>query len=139
METALYVWDSEQSRPKARSVTVHNVKLETNELGQRSLIGEVLNDSAGDLNWIRIEFMLYDKNSLVSAVTSDSHFNLHAGTTWAFRAPVFTREAIHASLPIFSCEHGQISHMDNFDCEFILSRELTGTGRNLGAKPLPQG
>ena len=139
METALYAWDIEQPHPKDRSVTVQNVKLETNDLGQRTLVGEVVNDSAGDLNWIRIEFMLYDKTSLLTAVTSDSHFNLLAGTTWAFRAPVFHKEAIHASLPIFSCEHGKVSHADNFECDFVPWRETAGTRQSIGANPPRQG
>lgn len=139
METALYPWDIEQHHQKERSVTVRNVKVETNELGQRSLVGEVVNDSAGNLNWIRIEFMLYDNTSLLAAVTSDSHFNLLAGATWAFHAPVFNREATHASLPIFSCEHGKISHADNFECEFIPWRETSGARQSPTTKPSPQG
>jgi len=119
METILYAPDTGQPFPKERRVTVENIRLEITDLGLRYLVGEVVNASAGRLNWIRIQFFVFDKNSMMTGATSDSHLNFGAGQTWNFRAPVFNKEAVQASVPDFYCEHGKISHMDNFDCDFV--------------------
>jgi hypothetical protein len=82
--------------------------------------------------------MLYDKNSLVAAVTSDSHLNFFVGQTWSFRAPVFNQEAVRASTPIFSCEHGKLPHRDDFQCDFIVSTD-SFAAKPISVTPQPQG
>lgn len=119
METLLYTTEVAPPYPKERSVTVQNVKLEIAKFGVRYLVGEVVNDCAGDLDWIRVELALYNETSFSVGTASDSNINFRTGTTWRFRAYIPAKDATHAALPVFSCEYGKILFVENFNCDFV--------------------
>jgi hypothetical protein len=75
----------------------------------RHLGGVVVNHSNKNLSWVRIEFILYNKQGGPIGTTSDCLIGVSAGKAWKFKAPVVQAEAMGASEPILSCEYGRVS------------------------------
>ena len=90
------------------ALTCSEVLWEVSPLGLRKLRGVVENHAPKDLDWVRIEFILYNGLALPVGSTSDCQINFRSGKRWAFHAPVCQKDAVRASEPMLSCEYGRI-------------------------------
>ncbi len=112
METVLFIPGLEPPYAEERYVLEpREISWSTNELGVRTLVGVVENCSQQDLDWVRVEFILYDKASVPVGTTSDSLLKFPARKLWKFRAPVAQRDADRSSTPLLSCEYGRVSRV----------------------------
>ncbi len=109
METVLFIpglpapYPEDQYRLESRDI-VWGIS----QFGGRQLAGTVLNRSIKNLDWVRVEFILYNKLNLPVGSTSDSLISFGFQQTWAFKAPVMQADAIRASEPLLSCEYGRV-------------------------------
>jgi len=109
METVLFIPGleapySEEQYPLA----MKEFRWSNSDLGIRHLEGIVENKSARRLDWVRIEFILYNRPNCPVGTTSDCWTDLPPGENWKFRAPVSQADAQHASEPLLSCEYGRV-------------------------------
>ena len=81
----------------------------TNQFGVRHLTGVVVNKSLKNFDWVRIEFILFNKAGLPVGSTSDCLLNFGAQKSWKFRAPVSQPEVLRASQGLLSCEYGRVN------------------------------
>ena len=109
METVLFIpglsapYPQEQYSLQVREFTWSDA------IGGRQLGGVVVNSSSKNLDWVRIEFILYNQAGLPIGSTSDCQINFESNGIWKFAAPVHQPEATRASEPILSCEYGRVS------------------------------
>lgn len=112
METVLFIpglgapYAEEQYALQTREVS-----WSTNEFGVRLLCGVAINNSTKNLDWVRIEFILYNKQGIPVGTTSDCKINFPCGESWKFQAPVNQIEAVHASEALLSCEYGRVTRL----------------------------
>ena len=108
METVLHYpeADSPYSADKFR-VEIRRMDWSVNELGFRCICGEVANRSTGSLDWVRVEFTLFDGAGNSVGVVSDSMTGLAPESHWKFKVPVHNPLVVRASLPVFSSEYGK--------------------------------
>jgi len=112
METVLFIpglgapYSEEQYRLDTREIG-----WATNQFGVRHVAGIVMNHSAKDLDWVRIEFILYSKAGLPVGSTSDCLLKFAPQKSWKFQAPVSQEEAVRLSEPLLSCEYGRVSKL----------------------------
>ena len=110
METILFIpglpapYPEEQYRLEFREI-----QWSTAEFGGRILTGTVFNSSTKNLDWVRIEFILYTEQGLPVGSTSDSMIQFGSQQSWRFKAPVMQVEAARASEPLLSCEYGRVA------------------------------
>jgi len=110
METVLYL--PEAGRPYALdkyAVEIRKIRWEVSQLGFRRIAGEVVNSTPSDLDWVRIEFILFNQVETAVGLTSDCLIGYQSGAVWKFRAPVFEDQAVRASLPSLSTEFGKVA------------------------------
>lgn len=100
---------------RKRSVPIEKYPVEPAHLhwqpglfGVRYIMGDVTNRSAGDLDWVKVEFELYNDADDLLGSTSDHLRGFGAGRTWAFKAPVLKHAASRALLMDVTCEYGSI-------------------------------
>jgi hypothetical protein len=109
METVLFIpglqppYPSDQFRLEAR-----DCRWSSNQFGTRHVAGAVENKSAKHLDWVRVEFILYDRAGLPVGSTSDCLMGFAPGALWKFQTAVSQLEAVHISEPILSCEYGRV-------------------------------
>ena len=110
METILFIPGLQSPYPEHRySLQADEISWIQNQFGLRKISGFVTNKSGQFLDWVRVEFILYNKDGLPIGMTSDCLISLSAQSTWNFNAPVSQPEAAKASEPLLSCEYGRIS------------------------------
>ncbi len=118
METVLYLPEASRPYPLDKyAVEIRKIRWEVSQLGFRRIAGEVVNSTPSDLDWVRIEFILFNQvetvlfNQVETAVglTSDCLIGYQSGAVWKFRAPVFEDQAVRASLPSLSTEFGKVA------------------------------
>jgi|ERR1051325_3846744 hypothetical protein len=110
METVLHLPDAPAPYPPYKyALEVERIGWEMSELGFRCITGEVVNYSQSNLDWVRIEFILFDEAEAAIGLASDCLLEFRAGLTWKFRAPVFEKNVARASRPMLSTEFGKIS------------------------------
>jgi hypothetical protein len=80
------------------------------QFGIRYLVGEVASQSSAELDWVKIEFKLYNHLDVQVGSASDHLRGFGAGSTWSFQAPIFSKDASHALLADVTCEYGSIYH-----------------------------
>ena len=80
-----------------------------NQFGVRQLTGVVVNQSLKNLDWVRIEFILFNNSGLPVGSTSDCLLNFSAQKSWKFHAPVCQPDASRYSQALVSCEYGRIN------------------------------
>jgi len=112
METVLFIpglgapYAEEQYALHTREVS-----WSTNQFGVRHLCGVVINNSTKNLDWVRIEFILYNKQGIPVGTTSDCKINFPSGESWKFQAPVNQVEAVHSSEALLTCEYGRVTRL----------------------------
>jgi hypothetical protein len=110
METILFIpgltapYTEDQYALMAREVS-----WTTNEFGVRHLSGVVINNSSKNLDWVRIEFILHNKQNLPVGTTSDCRIDFPSGESWKFFAPVSQPEVVASSEVLLSCEYGRVT------------------------------
>ena len=110
METILFIPGLQSPYPEERySLQTSSIAWAQNEFGLRRLTGNILNSSGQYLDWIRVEFILYNSQGLPIGMTSDCLISFSAQAIWNFNAPISQGEATKASQPILSCEYGRIT------------------------------
>jgi len=62
-------------------------------------------------DWVRIEFILYNKHGVPVGTTSDCKIGFPSGESWKFQAPVNQLEAVHCSEGLLSCEYGRVTRI----------------------------
>ena len=109
METVLFIPGLQPPYPEFQSVLeVKEIRWAKNRFGVRHLEGLIENKSAKHLDWIRIEFILYERLGCPVGTTSDCLISVPPGKVWKFQAPVSQAEALQASEPLLSCEYGRV-------------------------------
>jgi hypothetical protein len=120
METVLFIPGLQPPYEEERyALETREVVWTKNEFGVRTLMGVVENCSMRDLDWVRIEFILYDRSSVPVGTTSDCLLKFSARKLWKFRAPIAQSDVERASEGLLSCEYGRVTRS-----------KLTGLGRN---------
>lgn len=109
METVLHEPEADQPYPtNDLKLEIRNVTWGVSELGFRCIVGQVVNKSTTDLDWVRVEFSLYNGMGTQVGTTSDSLANFRVGASWKFKAPVFNLDVVRGSMPVFTTEYGRI-------------------------------
>jgi hypothetical protein len=112
METVIFVPGGETPYPENEYfLQATNIGWSKHSLGFRNVIGTVVNNSQKDLDWVRIEFTLVNRESLPIGSTSDCLLEFPVNGVWRFHAPVFQSEAVGVGAPLISCEYGKISQL----------------------------
>jgi len=93
------------------AIQTREVNWSTNQLGVRHLCGVAINNSNKNLDWVRIEFILYNQQGLPVGTTSDCKISFPSGESWKFQAPVNQVEALNSSEALLSCEYGRITRL----------------------------
>src|SRR6267378_47974 len=93
------------------SIQTREAGWSTNEFGVRHLRGIAINNSTKNLDWVRIEFILYNKHGVPVGTTSDCKIGFPSGESWKFQAPVNQLEAVHCSEGLLSCEYGRVTRI----------------------------
>ena len=110
METVLYLPEASRPYPLDKyAVEIRKIRWEVSQLGFRCIAGEVVNSTPSDLDWVRIEFILFNQVETAVGLTSDCLIGYQSGAVWKFRAPVFEDEVVRASLPSLSTEFGKVA------------------------------
>ena len=110
METVLFIPGLPGPYPEERyRVEVREVEWVKNQFGLRYLAGVVMSRTPRHLDWVRIEFILYNDQGLPVGSTSECHTDLDANGLWKFQTPVSQVEAVKVSEPLVSCEYGRIT------------------------------
>ena len=110
METVLFIpglsapYTEDQYALQSRDLT-----WSTNQFGVRHLCGVVVNNSPKNLDWVRIECILYNNQNLPVGTTSDCRINFPSGESWKFQAPVNQVDAVRSSEVLLSCEYGRVT------------------------------
>ena len=108
METVLHLPDQRPPyQPDRFALRVKRFEWETCPSGVRYLVGEMVNQSSYELDWTKIEFILYGSGDAPVGMASDSLKRFQPGETWKFRAPVFQKTAVRAALRTVCCEFGK--------------------------------
>jgi hypothetical protein len=111
METVLFIPGLQPPYSEFQSVLeAKDIRWAKNPLGMRYLEGLVENKSAKHLDWIRVEFILYNRLGVPVGTTSDCLISVPPGKVWKLQAAVSQPDALQASEPLLSCEYGRI-HM----------------------------
>lgn len=109
METVIFTSGSELPYPAEQFVLkAVNIRWFKNPLSFRNIIGEVQNTSNKDLDWVRIEFALVNREAVPVGIASDCRIGLQANEIWRFSAPVFQADAVGVGAPLISCEFGRL-------------------------------
>ncbi len=93
------------------AIQTREMSWSTNEFGVRHLRGVAINNSTKNLDWVRIEFILYNNQGLPVGTTSDCKISFPSGESWKFQAPVNQLEAVHSSEALLSCEYGRVTRI----------------------------
>jgi hypothetical protein len=110
METVLFIPGLSAPYPEDQYLLqVREVVWGDTQFGGRQIGGVVVNSSAKNLDWVRVEFILYNQAGLPIGSTSDCLITLASQAVWKFAVPVHQPEAVRASEPLLSCEYGRIS------------------------------
>jgi hypothetical protein len=110
METVLFVPGAELPYPREEFfLQATNVGWSKHVLGFRNVVGAVVNTSNKDLDWVRIEFTLVNRQAIPVGSTSDCLITFPVNGIWRFHAPVFQLDAVGVGAPLLSCEYGKIS------------------------------
>src|SRR5947207_2980013 len=98
METVLFIPGLGAPYPPALYVLeARQIHWTRSQFGVRLLEGMVENKSDRDLDWVRIEFILYNQDGLPVGCTSDCLMNFSATGVWRFQAPISQPEAVKTS------------------------------------------
>src|SRR5258708_3202395 len=110
METVLFIPGLAGPYPEERyHVEAREVEWKSSDFGPRSLAGVVMSKTQRNLDWVRVEFILYDHQGLPIGSTSECRTSFGPNDLWKFQAPVAQSEAVKASDPLLSCEYGRVS------------------------------
>src|SRR5260221_682622 len=93
------------------AIQTREVNWSSNQFGVRNLCGVAINNSTKNLDWVRIEFILYNSQGLPVGTTSDCKVSFPSGESWKFQAPVNQVDAAHASEALLSCEYGRVTRI----------------------------
>lgn len=111
METLLDGKYSPRSLPAEKyTMEIRNLRWQPGQFGIRYIIGEVAGRSGVDLEWVKIEFKIYNSLDVHVGSASDHLRVFGTGRIWQFKAPVLNPEASHALLADVTCEYGSIYH-----------------------------
>ena len=109
METVIFTPGGELPYPPEEFVLkATNIRWSKNPLAYRNIVGEVLNTSNKDLDWVRIEFALVNREAVPVGIASDCLIGFQANGIWRFTAPVFQGDALGVGAPLISCEFGRL-------------------------------
>ena len=76
--------------------------------GHRSIVGELLNSSKRNFDWVRVQFTLLNSVDVPVGITSNLLIGFQSGAAWKFSAPVFDGSVTRSSLPVLSTEYGTL-------------------------------
>jgi hypothetical protein len=109
METVLFIPGAERPYPQEEFfLQPTNIGWAKSSLGFRNVVGLIVNDSNKDLDWVRIEFTLVNREAMPVGSTSDCLINFPIHGVWRFQAPVFQNDGLGVGEPLISCEYGKI-------------------------------
>ena len=109
METVLFEPGADAPYPQREfSLQVLNIGWSNHPLGFRNVVGTVVNNSQKDLDWVRIEFTLVNREAVPVGTTSDCLIGFPVNGVWRFHAPVFQTDALGVGAPLLTCEYGKI-------------------------------
>ena len=109
METVIFVPGSDRPYPAEQySLRATNIGWSKNHFGMRNVIGTVVNSSPHDLDWVRVEFTLVNREGIPVGSTSDCLIDFKANDVWHFQAPVSQLDASGVGAPQLSCEFGKL-------------------------------
>jgi hypothetical protein len=112
METVLFIPGLVAPYPEENYVLEpRDIGWTRNALGVRSIVGTVINASNRDLDWVKIEFTLVNRQALPVGSTSDCLISFPSKAVWRFQAPVFQTDAAGVAAPMLSCEFGRVLHV----------------------------
>jgi hypothetical protein len=110
METVLFIPGLPGPYPEERyRVEVREVEWIKNQFGLRYLAGVVMSRTQRHLDWVRIEFILYNDQGLPVGSTSECRTELEPNGLWKFQTIVSQVDAVKVSDPLVSCEYGRIT------------------------------
>ncbi|GEM_PF-6884533 len=109
---------------------IRRLDWERGQFGVRYIVGEITNRSAGDLAWVRIEFVLCDEEDGRIGAASDLRRGLGRGMRWNFRVPVLRREAMRAALADVTCEYGSVYDPVTACCASVIALGAVGRRRD---------
>ncbi len=81
------------------------------ETGAR-ITGHLCNATGHDLDWARVDFVLYDAKGVPLGLATDHMRDLGEQIAWEFTAPVPWPTAVRASFPVITTEHGRVPHLN---------------------------
>jgi hypothetical protein len=109
METIMFVPGGEQPYPLNEFLLeATNIGWSKTAFGTRNVVGMIVNTSNRDLDWVRVEFTLVNRQALPVGSTSDCLMEFPAESVWRFQAPVCQSDAVGVGAPLISCEFGKI-------------------------------
>jgi hypothetical protein len=109
METVMFIPGNERPYPtKEYLLEATNIGWSKTVLGTRNVVGMVVNTTNRDLDWVRVEFTLVNRQALPVGSTSDCLIDFPANSVWRFQAPVCQRDAVGVGKPMLSCEFGKL-------------------------------
>ena len=131
METVLFIpglqapYSLEECVLEAR-----DIRWAENKFGVRHVQGCVENKSSRHFNWMRVEFILFNKHGCPVGSTSDCLIDVPRAKLWNFQASVGQSEALHVSDPLLACEYGRV-HLPR---STPVAQEKNAVGRSSGAR-----
>ena len=109
METVIFIPGNERPYPEEEFfLQASHIGWSRSPFGYRNVVGAVVNTSHKDLDWVRIEFTLVNREAMPVGSTSDCLIHFPINGVWRFQAPVFQADAVGVGAPLISCEYGKI-------------------------------
>ena len=109
METIMFIPGRDQPYPTNEYLLeATNIGWSKTMFGTRNVVGMIVNTSNRDLDWVRVEFTLVNRQALPVGSTSDCLIDFPADGVWRFQAPVCQHDAVGVSAPLISCEFGKL-------------------------------
>ena len=110
LETVLFIPGLPPPYPEDQyQLEVADIHFRSGRCGVRHVEGTVTNISDKNLDWVRIEFILYNQSGLPIGSTSDCLISFPCRRVWTFKAMLVQPEAVRASDPLLSCEYGRVT------------------------------
>ena len=89
METVLFIPGLAAPYPEERyHVEAREMEWKRSDFGLRYLAGIVISKTPRHLDWVRVEFILYNQQGLPVGSTSDCQTDFGPNEIWKFQAPV---------------------------------------------------
>ena len=133
METVIFIPGGQSPYPQEEFfLQATNIGWSKHPLGFRNVVGTVANNSQKDLDWVRIEFTLVNREALPIGSTSDCLLDFPVNGVWRFHAPVFQPDAVGVGAPLISCEYGKIAKVKR-----IMHPAAAAAAATLSGPPVP--